>query len=123
MGFCFAMALMIDEIKSTSQPLDYLEPDGYPVHWAQAKMYAYMYLIDNDLKEMDVQLTYVQVETEEKRYLKKTFSLSELELFVFDVMKGYAPYAIVQAEHRIKRNQTSKELSFLFSTIVRVNGS
>lgn len=106
--------VMIDEIKSTSQPFDYLEPEGYPVHWAQAKMYAYMYLVDNELKEMDVQLTYVQVETEEKRYLKKTFSLSELELFVFDVMKGYAPYAIVQAEHRIKRNQTSKELAFPF---------
>jgi DNA excision repair protein ERCC-2 len=106
--------VLIDEIKSTSQPLEHLEQDGYPVHWAQAKMYAYMYMIDNALKELDVQLTYVQVETEEKRYLQKNFSLSELELFVSDVVKGYAPYAIVQAEHRIRRNQTSKELLFPF---------
>jgi DNA excision repair protein ERCC-2 len=106
--------VIIDEIKSTSQPLEFIEQDGYPVHWAQAKMYAYMYMIDNDLKDMDVQLTYVQVETEEKRYLQKTFSLLELESFVSDVVKDYAPYAIVQAEHRMKRNQTSKELPFPF---------
>ncbi len=37
----------IDEIKSSVQPLERLEGEGYPVHWAQAKMYAYIYAKDH----------------------------------------------------------------------------
>ena len=43
--------LTIDEIKSTSLPLDQLESDGLPVHWAQAKMYAYIYAKDHHLEK------------------------------------------------------------------------
>ncbi len=35
--------VMIDEIKSTSAPLDIIDEDYNPVHWAQAECYAYMY--------------------------------------------------------------------------------
>lgn len=104
----------IDEIKSFSHPFDELEGEGYPVHWAQAKMYAYMYLMDHQLTEIDVQLTYVQVDTEEKKHIKRKYTAKELEKFVFDVIKSYAPYASCQAKHRSKRNETSKELCFPF---------
>jgi DNA excision repair protein ERCC-2 len=40
---CCDGAVIIDEIKSTSQPLEHLGQEGLPVHWAQAKMYAYIY--------------------------------------------------------------------------------
>ena len=35
--------VIVDEIKSISQPLEGINGEGYPVHWAQAKMYAFMY--------------------------------------------------------------------------------
>lgn len=106
----------LDEIKSFSLPLDRLEGEGYPVHWAQAKMYAYMYSRDHEQQEIAVQLTYVHVVTEEKRYFKKILSFSELELFVFEVINAYAPYATQQHEHRNKRNQSCKELPFPFES-------
>jgi DNA excision repair protein ERCC-2 len=106
----------VDEIKSSSQPLEHIEGEGYDVHWAQAKMYAYMYAMEHDLQEMTVQLTYVHVETEEKRYFKKNFSFSALETFVFEVIEAYAPYAKLQLEHRTKRNETSQDLPFPFES-------
>lgn len=106
----------VDEIKSFSQPLEQLEAEGYPVHWAQAKMYAYMYAKEHDLKEIFVQLTYVHVETEEKRHMKKLYSYSDLETFVYEVIKAYAPYAKIQHEHRINRNESIKQLNFPFDT-------
>ncbi|WP_223590405.1 ATP-dependent DNA helicase [Neobacillus bataviensis] len=106
----------IDEIKSFSQTLHSLEGEGYPVHWAQAKMYAYIYSRDHQLPEINVQLTYVHVESEEKKYIKKTFTFEELERFVFDCLKGYAPYAKLQVQHREKRNVSCKEMSFPFPT-------
>ncbi|MBI0578932.1 ATP-dependent DNA helicase [Neobacillus cucumis] len=108
--------VIIDEIKSSKQPLEQIEGEGYPVHWAQAKMYAYIYAKDHGLREISVQLTYVHVETEEKRYFQKKYTFSDLETFVLEVVKGYAPYAKFLYEHLNKRNQTCKKLSFPFET-------
>jgi DNA excision repair protein ERCC-2 len=108
--------IIVDEIKSFSQPIEQFEGEGYPVHWAQAKMYAYMYAKDNDLEEIYVQLTYVHVESFEKTYYKKKYLFSELEAFVVKVTSDYTPYAKLWHEHQEKRNTSCKELRFPFDT-------
>ncbi|ULT54719.1 ATP-dependent DNA helicase [Neobacillus drentensis] len=108
--------IIIDEIKSFSQPLDQLEAEGYPVHWAQAKMYAYIVALDKELEEIDVQLTYVHVETEEKKSLRQTYTFLELTRFVMEVIASYAPYAKLLNDHRLKRNESCRELAFPFKT-------
>jgi DNA excision repair protein ERCC-2 len=109
-------AVIIDEIKSTSQPLEQLGKEGLPVHWAQAKMYAYIYAKDHQLQEIFVQLTYVQVESDEKRYFKYCFTLEELEAFVHEVVERYYPYAKLLHDHRKARNESSKQLVFPFES-------
>ncbi|QCJ42798.1 ATP-dependent DNA helicase [Bacillus sp. S3] len=106
----------IDEIKSITMPLDQMTGEGFPVHWAQANVYAYIYAKDHALPEISVQLTYVHIETEAKQYFNKKYTFSELELFVFNVVEGYAPYAKLQREHRNKRNESCKALAFPFET-------
>ncbi|MGJ7910054.1 ATP-dependent DNA helicase [Neobacillus sp. LXY-1] len=106
--------ITIDEIKSFSKPLDQIEGDGSPVHWAQAKMYAYMYARDHQLTEISVQLTYVHLETDQKKYFKQSLTFSELELYVKKVLDMYAPYAKLQIQHQANRNQSCKELPFPF---------
>ncbi len=104
--------VLIDEIKSFSHSF---EGDGLPVHWAQAKMYAFMHAKKEALEEIMVQLTYVHVETEEKQFFKKRFTLENLEAFVHEVIKGYAPYAKLHLEHQAKRNASCRELEFPFA--------
>nr|WP_309867888.1 ATP-dependent DNA helicase [Bacillus sp. SLBN-46] len=106
----------IDEIKSFSRPLEELNLEGVLVHWAQAKMYAYMYMLDHELQEITVQLTYVHVDTLEKKQLKTICHFSELEAFVFHVIEKYAPYARLMHVHRLKRNASIKDLPFPFET-------
>ncbi|MFJ5762116.1 helicase C-terminal domain-containing protein [Neobacillus sp. NPDC093182] len=108
--------VIIDEIKSTSQPLEHLGEEGLPVHWAQAKMYAYIYAKDHQLQEIFVQLTYVQVESDEKRYLKKCFTFEDLEVFAHEVVENYYPYAKLLYDHREARNESSKQLVFPFES-------
>lgn len=108
--------VLIDEIKSFSTPLENLDPEGYEVHWAQAKMYAYMYAKESSLTEISVQLTYIHVETEETRKLKKVYSYAELSLFADEMVKSYAPFALLQTKHRFKRNESIKDLSFPFES-------
>lgn len=109
-------SITVDEIKSFSQPLEQIDPEGYPVHWAQAKMYAYLYVLDHHLEQISVQLTYVHVETEEKRYMKKNYHFGELEVFAMEMIKGYAPFAKLQHAHSLKRNQTISQLTFPYAT-------
>ncbi|WP_028400162.1 ATP-dependent DNA helicase [Ectobacillus panaciterrae] len=108
--------IIVDEIKSTSKDLSQITEETHPVHWAQAKFYAYMYAKEHGLNEMTVQLTYVHVDTEEQKRFRQIVSFTELESFVFDVVKRYAPYASMQLRHREKRNASIKELPFPFQT-------
>ncbi|WP_422658694.1 ATP-dependent DNA helicase [Paenibacillus sp. EC2-1] len=106
--------VMIDEIKSTSGNLDEIHEDTYPVHWAQAQMYAYMYAKLHSAKEMSVQLTYFQIPAGDMKRFKRTFSYEELEQFVQEVVAAYAPYAYLLRDHARQRDMSIKELAFPF---------
>ncbi len=104
----------IDEIKSTGQRLEELPDDGYPVHWAQALFYAYMYAIEHECPAMRIQLTYVQTETQEERRLVRQHSVEELEQFVLEVLARYAPFARQRFRHAEARDASIRELAFPF---------
>ena len=84
---------MIDEIKSTSGDLGVITEHTYPVHWAQAQMYAYMYAKRHEIPKMAVRLTYFQVPSGERKQFVQEWSFAQLESFVLEVVAAYAPYA------------------------------
>ncbi|WNB91269.1 ATP-dependent DNA helicase [Bacillus sp. NEB1478] len=105
----------IDEIKSTAKPLADIYRDSYPVHWAQAKCYAYMFMKKEEKTEMTVQLTYVQVESGEQKRFQEVYTRDELEIFMLDLVKNYATYAQLRMSNQLKRNETIQDLSFPFN--------
>ncbi|MFD1177536.1 ATP-dependent DNA helicase [Paenibacillus puldeungensis] len=107
-------SLTVDEIKSTSGDLALITAETYPVHWAQAKFYAYMYALAHDISEMTVQLTYVQTETGERKQYQKKNAFAELASFVLETVQQYAPYARLQRDHRLTRDLSIKGLAFPF---------
>ncbi|HTG71596.1 MAG TPA: hypothetical protein VL921_20220, partial [Candidatus Udaeobacter sp.] len=108
--------LTVDEIKSTGGDLEQITGDGYPVHWAQALFYAYMYAKEHGQAAMRVQLTYVQTETEEERRFVREASFTELEQYVHEIAARYAPYAQQRRRHEQARNESIRELAFPFET-------
>ncbi|PLR94144.1 ATP-dependent DNA helicase [Bacillus sp. T33-2] len=104
----------IDEIKSTSGDIRVILEESYPVHWAQAKCYAYMYAKDHGIDRINIQLTYVQKESGEFKRFITSSSMAELEGFVMDLAKGYAPYARLRIHHEHKKEQSIKKLDFPF---------
>ncbi|MDQ8734174.1 helicase C-terminal domain-containing protein [Paenibacillus sp. LHD-38] len=106
--------LTVDEIKSTGGNLERITDDGYPVHWAQALFYAYMYAKEHGQEAMRVQLTYVQTETEEERRFLRVVSFAELEQYVYEIAARYAPYAQQRRRHEQARNESIRELAFPF---------
>lgn len=106
--------IIIDEIKSTTKPLEKIDEDFNPLHWAQAKCYGYIYCIQNDLSEIDIQLTYYQIDTEEIKRLIKTYKLEELTEFFNDLMDRYYIWADFTRKWLDTRDMSIKELEFPF---------
>ncbi|MGW8824472.1 ATP-dependent DNA helicase [Paenibacillus lautus] len=106
--------IMIDEIKSTSGDLGEITEHTYPVHWAQAKMYAYMYARLHEIPTMAVRLTYFQVPSGERKKFVQEWSFAQLESFVLEVVAAYAPYANLLREHGERRDRSIRELKFPF---------
>lgn len=105
--------ITIDEIKST---LDWesVTENTYPVHWAQAKCYAFMHAEDIDLKEIQVQLTYVHPKSETIKVFQQTFLKTELAAFMKNLLKGIYPFAKWKSDHGIERRKSIEELKFPF---------
>ncbi|ANE47677.1 ATP-dependent helicase [Paenibacillus swuensis] len=106
----------IDEIKSTVKPLSEIAETSYPVHWAQAKCYAYMYALEHGHEQMDVQLTYVQLHSEERKCYKQSYTTPDLETFMLELLRVYFPYAQMKVQHGLDRNHSIKELPFPFQS-------
>ncbi|MCP3027422.1 ATP-dependent DNA helicase [Halobacillus sp. A5] len=106
--------VVIDEIKSTAMDLDEISEASYPVYWAQAKGYAYIYAKNEELEEIKVQLTYVQKRTKEKKRFVHNFSIAELESFMNESVEEYLSYAKVLTYIKREKENSIPGLMFPF---------
>jgi DNA excision repair protein ERCC-2 len=106
----------IEEIKTTTRNPDYFKNNENPIHWGQAKTYAYIYGCQNGLDEIAIQLTYYQIETGNLREIKRTFDLAELENFFNDLVTRYLEWAETIFDWTNRRDASIQDLDFPFAT-------
>jgi DNA excision repair protein ERCC-2 len=104
----------IDEIKTVTKDLELLEEDYNSLHWAQAKCYAYIYGVQNNLQTINVQLTYYEIDTEKIKQFVKILSIEELEEFFNGIISSYFIWANITNEWNEVRDNTIKNLKFPF---------
>lgn len=102
----------IDEIKSTAAPIEKIDEDFNPLHWAQAKCYAFIYAEQNQLSNINVQLTYYQIDTDEIKRIVKEFIFDDLKDFFFELIQKYFIWMELQHKWNIERDISIRELSF-----------
>ena len=107
--------IIIDEIKSTTLPMEFIEEDRNRTHWGQAKCYGYIYAKENNLQNIDIQLTYYNLDTEEIKKFRKTFTFEELENFFYKLIEDYYNWVDTLENWKIKRDTSIRELQFPFS--------
>jgi DNA excision repair protein ERCC-2 len=106
--------IVVDEIKSTHRDLNKLEEEPDPLHWGQVKTYAWLYARQRGLTDVDVQLTYYQLATEETRELRQTISMDALEQFVTVLFEAYIHWANRLEQSRRRRNRSITDLTLPF---------
>lgn len=101
----------IDEIKGMYMDLHALE-EPVEVHLAQAKCYAYIFALQQELERISVQMTYCNLDTEEIRRFKETYDFTEIEEWFKNVLNSYEKWAEFQYRAKKERNASIAELEF-----------
>lgn len=108
--------VIVDEIKSTTKQLEFIEETDNPLFWAQVKCYAYIYAQQQDLKRIEIQLTYCQFTTGEIKYFRRECSYAELADFFADLVKRYFDWAERLRDWGKVRDDSASQLEFPFSS-------
>ena len=106
--------IYIDEIKGTYRDVALLE-EPVPVHLAQALCYACIYARQQDLRQIGVQRTYGNLETEELRYFRTIHERKELDQWFDELMGRYETWARFQYEWKKTRKASIQPLEFPFA--------
>lgn len=109
-----AEGVTIDEIKGTYRDLTRMK-EPVPVHVAQAKCYAYIYCIQNNLQEIRIRMTYCNIESEDIRYFYEDFSFPQLEQWFSTLIGDYRKWADYTWEWKKIRQSSVEQLEFPFS--------
>jgi DNA excision repair protein ERCC-2 len=105
---------IVEEIKSTYCPLELIDIEFNPTHWAQAKVYAYIYAVQNTLDSISVQLTYYNLDSEEIKLMILSYETCELQSFFEGLIsKLWNWYKFIQKNIE-SRNQSILKLEFPF---------
>ncbi len=104
----------VDEIKSMYTDVTRFEAPQ-TVHLAQAKTYAYIYALQNDLTRIGVQVTYCNLDTEEIKRFEEVLSFVELRGWFEDMIASYRRWTDYQYEWSGIRRDSIRALSFPFS--------
>lgn len=110
-----AGGITLEEIKTTSSPLEHINEDTYPVHWAQAQCYAFMYSEEYGKKISNIQLTYYNTESEEQKIFLKAVEAEELERYFAELLDKYCGWAYEMYEWSGLRNDTITMLDFPYA--------
>lgn len=104
----------VAEIKTTRGDPYHVCQDDYPVHWAQAEIYAHMFCARGGCRQAEVTLIYTGVQGGNQRF-RRRFSAAELQ----ERFRGYVrPYALwLKEEEKWKHDSepTLRTLKFPFA--------
>jgi DNA excision repair protein ERCC-2 len=112
--------VMLEEIKTTLLDLSQIDEDHNPLHWAQVRVYAFIYAEQLDLSEVAIQLTYYQVESQTTRSFKRVYTIAELETFFESLLTDYLPWAKQRYEWLVLREATIEAFEFPYVTATSI---
>lgn len=109
-----ADGVTVEEIKSTYHPLEHIDENFNPLHWAQAKLYGYIYSVQNDMENISVQLTYYNLDSDEHKSIVIHYKASELKAFFEGMMNKLWDWFSFIQENIDRRNESISKLQFPF---------
>lgn len=105
--------VIVDEIKGVYMDVSALE-EPVQVHLAQAMCYGYFYGSAEGLREVTLQVTYCNIDSEEIRRFQVIKTMEELEEWFTGLIHEYVKWARYLYHNGLRRDESIKELEFPF---------
>src|SRR5664279_4940352 len=103
--------VLLEEIKTVQGTWDH---EADPLHWAQAKFYAFMHAQENGLKELVIQLVYLELPAGKVTEFRQTISFAELSDFFAATTAVYVDWLRERHHWCLARNASIAALAFPF---------
>lgn len=113
-ALCYeGQTVCVAEIKTTRGNPMHICQDDYPVHWAQAEIYAHMFCVRSGCSDAEVLLIYTGVQGGSQRF-KRRFTADELQARFMDYARPYALWIREERNWKADSEPTLKDLKFPF---------
>jgi len=107
-----AEQVLLEEIKTVQGGW---EGVADPLHWAQAKVYGFIYAHDNALDRISLQLVYLDLDTGELTEFRECFSLADLSAFFQETTAIYLDWLQAHQGWCRQRDESIRPLAFPFA--------
>lgn len=103
--------VLLEEIKTVQGNWDHIAD---PLHWAQARFYAFIYAQEHSLPEITIRLACLELETDQVTEFRETFTLAALADFFTATTTIYVEWLREQHQWEQERNLSIRTLGFPF---------
>lgn len=107
-----ALGGYVEEIKTCRVHPDTIPESITRVHMSQARLYGAMIAIEEDLAELEVRLTWFNIDTELEVCLEQVYSRGELEAFLNETIVKFSKWRDAVLRRRLERDQSLESLEF-----------
>ena len=102
----------LEEIKTYKGHLDRMPDNHRKLHWAQAKIYAWLMCVERELKSINVALVYYNVTSRDETLLVEAYTAQELQTYFETLCTKLLKWAEQELRHRAARDQELTKLNF-----------
>ena len=104
--------VLLEEIKTVQDGWDYTAD---PLHWAQAKLYGFIYSSENALGQITIQLSYLDLDSGEMTEFRNTFAITELSAFFEETTGIYLDWLRAHCHWCRERDESIRLVAFPFA--------
>ena len=105
----------VEEIKTYRGDLSRMPDNHRQLHWAQAKIYAWLLCKQMELTEIEVALVYFEIGEQTETMLCETHDAASLQLFFEQSCRQFLAWAEQELAHGSARNAALQDLHFPYS--------
>jgi DNA excision repair protein ERCC-2 len=104
--------VLLEEIKTIQGTWDH---EADPLHWAQAKFYGFIHALEHALKEINIQLVYLELAAGKVTEFRQTCSFAELSDFFATTTAMYVDWLRERHHWCLARDASTAALAFPFA--------
>lgn len=108
--------VIIEEIKSTTREVNFIDEATNELHWAQGIIYGFIYATKNNLENITIRLSYINIISDEVKSFDRGYEYKELKYYVDSLVNSYKQWADLKQNLLEKRRTSIEELKFPFNT-------